>query len=187
MQLPPAAQTLTEGPVIIAREMLSGARIRELLSAGFPAQFHFRVELWSEGRWVNDLEREMEYDVFVRYSAIEKAYEVTQKIHDGLFPLGKFTNLDDAEAAVARPTRVPITAIRSSRAQYYDATLAVTVLSLSDLDELDRWLTGDVQPAISGSRNPGTALTRGVRALAARALGGEKREYGSHTPTFRVP
>jgi len=185
---PPAPeQALVQGPLVVARDMLEGTRIRELLAAGFPARFYFRVQLWSEGRWVNDLEREAEYRAYVRYLATEKMYEVTQLVHDAVLPLGKFANLDDAAAAVARPTRVPITAIRSSRAQYYQVTLDVEVLSLSDLDELDHWLKGDVQGAISGSRNPGTTLTRGFRTLATRVFGGEKREYEYHTKPFRVP
>lgn len=185
---PPApSQALVEGPVVRARDMLAGARSRELLAAGFPAQFHFRIELWSEGRWFNDLERQMEYDVFVRYIALEKAYEVTQVVHDRPpLSLGKFTKLADAEAAVARPTRVPITAFRTSRTLYYVATLDVEVLSLGDLDELDRWLRGEVEPTLSGSRNPGTALSRTLRALAARVLGGERREYERRTAPFRV-
>lgn len=185
---PPApAEALVQGPVVRASAMLAGARIRELLAAGFPARFHFRVELWSEGRWVNDLEREMEFDVVVRYIALEKAYEVVQLVHDRPLALGKFSKLDDVEGAIARPTRVPLTAFRTSRSLYYQVTLEVTVLSLSDLDELDRWLKGELQPAFSGARNPGTALTRGFRALAARVLGGERREYEKHTAPFRIP
>ncbi|MBI3567593.1 MAG: hypothetical protein HY084_05255 [Gemmatimonadetes bacterium] len=185
---PPApAEALVQGPVVSASDMLAGARIRELLAAGFPARFHFRVELWSEGRWVNDLEREMEFDVVAHYIALEKAYEVVQLVHDRPLSLGKFSKLDDVEGAIARPTRVPLTAFRTSRALYYQVTLEVTVLSLSDLDELDRWLKGELQPAFSGSRNPGTALTRGFRALAARVLGGERREYERHTAPFRIP
>ena len=167
--------------------MLASERIRELITGGFPARFHFRVELWSEGRWVNDLERRVEYEVFVRYLALEKLYDVTQMVNDRPLSLGRFARVEDAENAIARPTRVPITAISSKRRQYYQVTLDVEVLSVTDLDELNRWLRGELRPAIGGSRNPGTALTSGLRTLATRLLGGEKREYEKRTDPFRVP
>ena len=185
--VPPSSQLLATGPVVQARDMLAGARIRELLSAGFTARFHFRVELWSEGGWLNDVERRLDYDVLARYVPMEQLYEVIQVTHDRPFRLGKFGKIEDAESAIARPTRVPISAFKTSRRLYYQVTLQVEILSVSDLDEVDRWLRGELQPAISGGRNPGTVLTRGFRTLAARLLGGETREYEARTPAFRIP
>ena len=187
LTLPGPASLAVEGPVIRASGMLSGAAMRDLLASGFPARFHFAVELWSLGRWFNDLERRLEYDAFVRYNALDKVYEVFQVVNGSRLDLGRHTTVELAEAAVARPTRVPITATHTDRRQYYQATLTVEVLSLSDLDEVDRWLKGELAPAISGQRNPGTALARGIRTLTARLLGGEKREYEDRTPAFVVP
>ena len=187
ISLPASAAFTVEGPVVRARGMLGGARLREPLAAGFPARFHFTVELWSEGRWLNDLERRVEYDVIARYIALERVYEVMQVVNDRPFPLGKFARVDDAERAIGRQYRVPITAPRSARRMYYQVTLVVQILQLSDLEELDRWLRGELRPAISGERNAGTVLTRGLRAFAARLVGGETREYEDKTPTFRVP
>ncbi len=185
--LPAPSQMTTDGPLVQARDMLAGARIRELLSSGFPARLHFLVELWSESGWLNDIERRLEYEILVRFIPLEKVYEVVQVTHERSFSLGKFAKVEDAEGAIARPTRVPIAAFATKHKLYYLVKLDVQVLSLSDLDEVNRWLRGELRPAISGERNPGTALTRGVRTLAARVLGGENREYEARTPTFRVP
>lgn len=185
--LPPPSQVTVVGPIVQARDMLAGARIRELLSAGFTARFQFRVELWSQGAWLNDVERRLDYDVLVRYVPLEQTYEVLQVTHDRPFSLGKFARIEDAEGAIARPTRVPIAAFATKRKLYYQVQLEVEVLSVSDLDEVDRWLRGELQPAMSGAHSPGTALTRGFRTLAARLLGGEKRQYEARSPTFRVP
>jgi len=65
-------------------------------------------------------------------------------------------------------------------------TLEVEVLSMSDLDEIDRWLRGELRPAVRGKRNPGTALGRGLSRLATRLLGGENRRYEQRSPMFRV-
>ena len=185
--LPDSSALTVTGPVVRASDMLAGSRMRDPLAAGFPVRFHFVVELWSQGGWFNDLERRAEYDVLVHFIPIEKVYEVLQIVNDRPFSLGKFHEVDDAERAVARPTRAPITAPHSRRKLYYQVNLTVGVLAVSDLDEVDRWLKGELGPAINGQRNPGTAVTRGMKDMVARLLGGEKREYEKRTPAFRIP
>ena len=58
-------------------------------------------------------------------------------------------------------------------------------LDVSDLDELERWLRGEASPAVHGRRSPGTALTRGVKSLASRLLGGEIRRLEARSPAVR--
>jgi hypothetical protein len=65
-------------------------------------------------------------------------------------------------------------------------SLDVQTLSVTDLDEVSRWLRGEVRPAFRGDRNPGTAFTRGLRSLTTRLLGGEQRGYTARTDTFRT-
>jgi hypothetical protein len=185
--LPDAAQLATVGPVVQARHMLSQAKTREMLTASFPLRLHFRIELWSEGSMLNNIERTTEYDVVVRYSAMDKQYEVVQLVDDRPLSLGKYTRIEDAEGAVARRTRVAITPIPVKRRQYYLATLETRMLSLSDLDEVERWLRGDLQPGLTGAASPGTVLTRGLRTVAAKLLGSETREYEASSPSFRLP
>jgi len=181
---PAADQVTRTGPVVVASHMLSGRKLQELLASGFPARLHFTVELWSVGGWVNDLERFTEWDVVVRWLAVERVYEVIQVVGARPFSLGKFALLGDAASAVARPTRAPIVASPVSRRMYYQATLTVETLSLSDLDEVERWLRGELRPAVRGERNPGTVLGRGLKTLASRLLGGERREYVARTAVF---
>lgn len=183
---PAPEQVNKTGPVVTASGMLAGRKLQELLASGFPARLHYTVELWSVGGWVNDLERVTEWDVVVRWIALEHVYEVLQVTADHPFSLGKFALLSDAEGAVARPVRAPIVAFTASKRFYYQATLAVETLSLSDLDEVERWLRGELRPAVRGQRNPGTVLGRGVKTLASRLLGGERREYVERTPVFET-
>ena len=183
----PAAEQLTAaGPVVEATHMLTGRKMQELLGSGFPARLHFAVELWSVGRWSNDLERLTEWDVVVRWLAVERTYEVTLMRGEQPFSLGKFALLSDAEAAVARPVRAPIVAFARGKRMYYQATLSVETLTMSDLDEVERWLRGELQPAVRGERNPGSVLGRGLKTLASRLLGGERREYAERTKVFEV-
>ena len=184
INLPAPEHVTTTGPTVVASHMLAGRRLQELLSSGFPARLHCTVELWSIGGWVNDLERVTEWDVVVRWIALENVYEVTQIAGDHPFSHGKFALLSDAEAAVGRPVRASIVAFAGRKRFYYQATLAVESLSLSDLDEVERWLRGELRPAVRGRRNPGTVLGRGIKTLASRLLGGERREYVERTPKF---
>lgn len=174
--------------MVSAHDMLAGTSVREQLNAGFPAQFHFVVELWSVGGFFNKREKHAEYDVLVQYVALDKAYQVSLAEADRRpQDLGRFARIEDAELAVARPRRVPIRAATSSRSQYYEVTLTAENLRVSDIDELNAWLSGEVGPAVSGRRNPGTAFTRTLRSFAARVLGGGTREYQKATERFVVP
>lgn len=184
--LPPAGALATEGPLVRATGVLASGEIRGLLRSGFPARLHYRMELWARGGWFDDLEGVTEWDVIVRQDALNQGYEVARIEEDQITVVGRFAQLADAEAALARPVRASITARRTSRQQYYQASLEIEILSLSDLDELQRWLSGEARPAVRGRRNPGTAIGRGLRTLFARLLGGEKQRYDVRTPTFRA-
>lgn len=185
IQLPTASRLADEGPLVRARAVLSDARMRELLRSGFPARLAFRVELWADERFFDQLERVAEWQVDVRLRGVDQRYEVTQIVGGQVLSLGSFSDLRDAESAVARPLRVPIVPPASAGRFYYQASLSVRTLSVSDLDEVNAWLRGELRPAVRGERNPGTALTRGLRSLTTRLLGGERREYGARSATFR--
>lgn len=187
VQLPAAAEVTREGPLVRARAVLSDARMRELLENGFPARLSYRVELWSSERFADELHRAVEWEVLVRWRGTDQRYEVSQRVGNRVLSLGSFARVEDAEAAVERPLRVPITAPARNRRFYYQATLDVRTLSVSDLDEVNAWLRGELTPAVRGERNPGTALTRGLRSLTSRLLGGERREYAARTGLFRPP
>ncbi len=173
-----------DGPTLRGSNLLADSQLRDLVRNGFPARFSFRVELWSAGGFFNSLEASTAWDVIVRYDPLERVYEVVRIAGDRAVALGKFQDVVGAGDAVDRAVRVPLNAPSRSR-YYYAATVDVEVLSLTDLDELERWLRGELRPAVSGRRNPGTAVTRGVRTLVVRLLGGTKRHIEARTGTFR--
>lgn len=187
LQLPSTAELTREGPLVRARAVLSDKRMRELLENGFPARLSYRVELWSSERFADQLHRAVEWEVLVRWRGTDQRYEVSQRVGERVLSLGSFARIEDAEAAVERPLRVPIAAPARNRRYYYQAALEVRTLSVSDLDEVNAWLRGELTPAVRGERNPGTALTRGLRSLSTRLLGGERREYAARTAIFRPP
>jgi hypothetical protein len=186
VSLPSSTTLSTEGPLVRAAQVLADGELHDLIRNGFPAQLHYRVELWSNGRWLDDYEGKAEWDVIVRYDPLGKSFRVVRIIGENVEPVGEFVQYADAVAAVERPYRAPIAPPPSRRAHYYNVVLDVVVLSLGDLDELDRWLRGELRPAVRGRRNPATAVTRGVGTLMVRLLGGEKRRYVKRSENFRV-
>jgi len=83
------------------------------------------------------------------------------------------------------PFRAPISLPRRGQKSYYNVVLDIETLSLTELDEVEQWLRGEVKPAVRGKKNPGTAMSRGMRTLVIRLLGGEKRRYEARSGTFR--
>src|SRR5699024_2070079 len=73
VQLP--AQPQAQPPRVQVRDPLASSRLRDLLRSGFPARLHYRVELWSTGGFLNDLEGSTEWDVIVRHDALTNRYE----------------------------------------------------------------------------------------------------------------
>ena len=182
----PASPAAPTGPLIRTANVIADRELQKLLQNGFPANLHYRADLWSRGGFFDDLESSVEWDVLVRYEPLTKTYRVARYMAGRAENLGRFERYDDAQAVVARPYQPPLAARHTRSRQYYIVTLDVEVLSMSDLDEVERWLRGELRPAVRGKRNPGTALGRGLSTLATRLLGGEKRRYEQRTETFRV-
>jgi Domain of unknown function (DUF4390) len=187
LALPPAALRGVEEPRVRAVRVLSDARLRDLLRNGFPARLHWRVEVWSTRGWFDDLKGTVEWDVVVRYEPLERRYEIVRIDAEGNpTPLGRTEDFAEVEAIIERPQRPPILPPRRRDRLYYNVSLDVSMLSVNDLDEVERWLRGELRPAVRGERNPGTAVTRGVKTVFARLLGAEKRHYEERSVRFDV-
>lgn len=183
--LPPQTAWADSLPTVSSAGLLADASMRDLLANGFPARLHYRLERWVSGRWFDDLKAATEWDVIFKYDVLGKKYQVVRVVSKKTQALGEYTLFDDAQNAAEAPYKVAIALPKKGQRGYYNLLLDVETLSLSDLDEVNRWLRGELKPAVSGKKNPGTALGRGVRTLVVRLLGGEKRHYEARTGTFR--
>jgi hypothetical protein len=183
---PPQNAWADDAPIITSTGLLTDASMRDLLANGFPARLHYRLERWAGGRWFDDLKAASEWDVILKYEVLAKKYQAVRVVNKKATSLGEFATLEDASGAVEAPYRTTIALPKKGQRGYYNLLLDVETLSLSDLDEVERWLRGELKPAVSGKKNPGTAVGRGVRTLVVRLLGGEKRHYEARTGTFRL-
>lgn len=169
-------------PVVAIKGVLTEKPFDELLRSGFPARLHVRAELWTIGRWFDDVLSRVEWDIVVRYDAIDRTYEVARFVAGRLMPLGSYVRFSDARAASELPYLPSLATPPRGRKSYVAVQAELQTLNVSDLDELERWLRGEASPAVRGKRSPGTALTRGVRSLASRLLGGEVRRLEAKSP-----
>jgi hypothetical protein len=183
--LPEQSSLATEPPMIRSQSLVTDGTMLDLLRNGFPARLHYRMERWSTGGWFDDIAAESEWDVVVRYDALSKLFQVYRVVRRQTVLLGSFPTIQEAEAAVDVPFPAPIALPRKGRRSYYTLTLNIETLSLTELDEVERWLRGELKPAVRGKKNPGTAVGRGVRTVMVRLLGGEKRRYETRSGTFR--
>jgi hypothetical protein len=186
-----AANSPPAGAMVRASRLLSDRQMRQLLVNGFPAALSFRLELWRVGGMFDDIEASTQWEVLVRYDPYSQQYSVVHlqgtkeapvrtDIVDGL------VNFEAMEKVLNEPLPVGLTPRRGRARYYYNVVLDVETLSVSDLDELQRWLNGELQPAVRGKRAPLSALRRGVGTLLSRVLGGEKRHYEARSVTFRT-
>lgn len=183
--LPDRELLAAEPPTVSSRSLIVDGAMLGLLRNGFPARLHYRVERWTAGGWFDNLAAYAEWDVIVRYDALSGAFQVYRVEKRSAVSLGTFENVGDADAALGSAFPVPISLPKKGRKEYYTLGLLIESLSLTELDEVERWLRGELKPAVRGQKNPGTAVGRGVRTVVVKLLGGEKRRYETRSGTFK--
>lgn len=176
--------TSPSAPAVALRAALGERPFDELLRNGFPARLHMRAELWTLGRWFDQLFARDEWDVIVSYDLIDRTYDVTRRIGNRLTALGSYSNFSDARAASELSYTPDLAVPAHGRRGYIVVQVDVLTMEMSDLDELQRWLRGEARPAVQGKRSPGSALGTGVRTLVTKLLGGEVRHFEARTPTI---
>lgn len=168
---------LTLGPV------LSSQGIRSSMERGLPVRIRVVTELWRQ-RFLDSQEARHEWRASVRFDPLARAYLV--ELGNG--QILSAATLEEATAILSDQLQVPLRPDRSGRF-YYLARLEVETLSLSDLDELRRWLQGDLAPAVEGEEGGGiqAALGRGLQRALIRVLGLPGERYQARSPTFPHP
>ena len=176
---PPSASS---GPIVTSANLFADPDMRDLVRSGFPASLRFRLELWRVGGLFNDLEGQQEWELIIQYDPSAQRYRVVQRQNGRVEDVGSFATLATAQSILERPLRSQLMPEREGARYYYNITLDIEALSVSDMDQLERWLRG----ARSGG-TAASALGSGVRTLMLRMLGGERQHYTGRSPTFRAP
>lgn len=167
------------GPIVRTPGLVQDQGLRGALESGLPLRFRLRVELWRKALF-DQLSGSGEVNVALVYDPLDREYLVD----DGRAE-ARYSSLAIAQSAVERALGLSLRPRRSGR-YYYLATLQVETLSLSDLDELRRWLRGEVQPAVEGRRSATRAVESGLRRMLVRVIGLPSRNYEDRSATFIV-
>jgi hypothetical protein len=161
--------------------LLADGKFVGLLRSGFPLRLHYRLELWrSRSGWFDQYISEAPWDAVARHDPLADDFVL---IRTG----GRVTRYgtpEDLERALDLPYRVNLK-VKGSGNFYFLCRLEVTTLNDTDLEELTRWLKGDVTPAVSGG-NLGGALARGVQRLLVRIAGLPRLTLEARSETFNV-
>ena len=178
VQLDVTVPTTGRTGVVSATGLFGDPEMRELVRAGFPISLKFRLELWRPGGLFNDLEGSHEWEMIVAYDPSRQRYGVVRRQGGRIEDLGSFATLSTAQSVLERPLRITLHPQREGRRYYYNYALDIAALSVSDMDQLERWLRG-----VRGT-TAASAVGSGVRTLMLRMLGGENRHYERRSPTF---
>jgi hypothetical protein len=160
----------SRAPVVRSESLLSDGRWLAALRSGLPVRLHYRVEVWrSRGGWFDAFERQAEWDVVLRHEPLLDQYTVLTLV-GGRAQERRYATLDALSAALAFAYQVSVRPARAGR-YYYTASLEISTLSDSDLDELQRFLEGDLDDVAQGKEGVGDALGRGATRFLLRLAG----------------
>lgn len=168
--------------VIVVGGMLEDPGLLEAIHGGFPLRIRIRIQLWKEG-FFDDLKGTFEWRASVLFDPLTRRYRVQTGADDGA--IHEVNTLDEARDALQLDLEVPLRPRERGR-YYYEAEIELQTLSLSDFEELQRWLQGELGPAVTGEEDVGGAMARGVRRLLVRMLGLPARRFQVRSPTFQM-
>ncbi|MGQ0561922.1 MAG: DUF4390 domain-containing protein [Gemmatimonadota bacterium] len=164
-------------------EGLADRELEDAVRSGLPLRVRFRVELWKDG-FIDDLLGAEQWTTVLTFDALSEQYVLRTRAAAGKARF--FSDYRSARAAIEGAYVVSMRPSGTGR-YYYTAVVYIETLSLSDLEELERWLKGELQPAVSGDRSIPGALGQGARRLFMRVLALPERRFEGRSDRFRIP
>jgi hypothetical protein len=173
-------------PVVRSENLLGGeSRWLDALRSGLPVRLHYRVEMWrSREGWFDTFSRQVEWDVVVRHEPLLDQYTLLTLV-GARRQERRYATLDALGAALAFAYQVSVRP-EEAGGYYYAVSLQVSTLSDSDLDELERFLAGDLGNGATGSEGIGDAVGRGATRFLLRLAGLPSLRLEARSERFAV-
>lgn len=173
-------------PVVRSENLLGGeSRWLDALRSGLPVRLHYRVEVWrSREGWFDTFFRQVEWDLVVRHEPLLDQYTLLTLV-GARRQERRYATLDALGAALAFAYQVSVRPEQPG-GYYYAASLQVSTLSDSDLDELQRFLAGDLGKGGGGNEGIGEAVGRGTTRFLLRLAGLPSLRLEARSERFRV-
>jgi len=168
-------------PRVTARDLMRDGAFEGALRNGFPVRFSFRLGLWRNAALFDRLVREVQWDAVVVLDPVDNTYQLIRSSGS----LDVLPDLGTVDRALATAFTVGLLPTRpDNNRYYYIGTLTVESISVSELEEVERWLTGDLGRAITQRGDVGNAFSRGARLALIRLSGLPRRVLNARTPQF---
>jgi hypothetical protein len=181
---PDTAPSGARAPVVRSENLLGDGRWLSTLRSGLPVRLHYRIEVWrSRNGWMDQLTRQVYWDVVLRHEPLLDEYTMLT-IFGSRVQERRYATLDALTAALAFAYQINVSPAQQG-SYYYSATLEVSTLSDSDLEELERFMEGDLEAARS-DRGLGDALGRGATRFLLRLAGLPSLRLEARTRRFSV-
>lgn len=181
-----SASSGARAPIVRSENLLAtNSRWLSALRSGLPVRLHYRVEVWrSKEGWFDTFARQAEWDVLVRHEPLLDQYTLLTFV-GAARQERRYATLDALGAALAFAYQVNVRPDEAGR-YYYAASLQVSTLSDSDLDELERFLAGDLGRDAEDAENFGAALGRGATRFLLRLAGLPSLRLEARSERFSV-
>jgi hypothetical protein len=167
---PDSTPSGSRAPIVRSENLLGDGRWLAALRSGLPVRLHYSVEVWrSRGGWFDAFERQAEWDVVLRHEPLLDQYTVLTLV-GGRARERRYATVDALSAALAFAYQVSVRPMQPGR-YYYAGSLQISTLSDSDLDELQRFLEGDLGEVAQGKEGVGDAVGRGATRFLLRLAG----------------
>jgi hypothetical protein len=173
-------------PIVRSENLLTAnSRWLSALRSGLPVRLHYRVEVWrSREGWFDTFVRQVGWDVLIRHEPLLDQYTLLTFVGPARQER-RYATLDALGAALAFAYQVNV-APPEPGMYYYAASVQVATLSDSDLDELERFLAGDLEQREEGGQNLGDALGREATRFLLRLAGLPSLRLESRSDRFTV-
>ncbi len=167
--------------LIELHDVVSSGALRDAVRSGIPLRLRVRVELWRDRRFFDELAGSQGWSAVLFFEPLEETFA----LREPGAALRRFPSYEAAAGYIQRTYPLTLRPPRSG-AYYYTARVDIETLSLSDLQELEHWLRGELRPAVGGESSVSSALADGVRRLFVRVLGMPSRRFEARSPRFRM-
>ncbi len=163
-------------------DLLSDESLVDAVTSGLPLRIRLRIELWKDG-FFDSQKGQYEWRATVLFDPLTRRFRIQTSDRAGAEV--EVNTLEEARDLLQLTLNMPLRP-RESGDYYYSGGIEIETLSLSDLEELKRWLKGDLVPVVAGEGDVEGALAKGARRVLVRMLGLPAKRFPLQSPKFHV-
>lgn len=168
--------------VVELTDLLSDESLVEAVTSGLPLRIRLRIQLWKDGFFDNQ-KGQYEWRATVLFDPLTRRFKIQSSDRTGAEV--EVNTLEEARQTLQMTLEIPLRP-RESGEYYYSGLVEMETLSLSDLEEVQRWLQGELVSAVAGEGDVDGALAKGARRVLVRMLGLPAKRFTGQSEKFRV-